>query len=270
MGKINDLKNQALDTLRGKWGSFVGLTFVFALIYFLASSLSQFGTIFKDSSFSTLAVVFTAIGTIVTILFIPMQYGYYIAHLNSSRQDLPADIGDLFCGYRRFTDVFFTLLLQGLVVVCAMLPFIIFFSVMMAKDLFFTHTFLYAAIACLLMTPGMVLSLAYAMVAFILHDHPELHPAAVLTESRMMMRGHKWEFFLLMLSFFGWGILCVFTFGIGFLWLAPYIMMTEVKFYEQLRAEYEGAGEENEAAMTNEPVVTNEAVVEEKPAEVVE
>ena len=32
MGKINDLKDQALTTLRGKWGSFVGLTFIYLLI----------------------------------------------------------------------------------------------------------------------------------------------------------------------------------------------------------------------------------------------
>ena len=49
---------------------------------------------------------------------------------------------------------------------------------------------------------------------------------------------------LLLLSFFGWMFLAVFTFGIGLLWLAPYMSMTIVKFYEQLRAEFEGVGDE--------------------------
>ena len=126
MGKINDLKDQALATLKGKWGSFVGLTFIYILLYVLASGLTQFGTIFLGSSFKTLAVVMTIIGGIVCILFVPMQYGYYIAHLNASRQDLPADIGDLFCGYRRFADVFVTMLLQMLVILAALLPYFIF------------------------------------------------------------------------------------------------------------------------------------------------
>ena len=48
MGKINDLKDQALATLRGKWGSFVGLTFIYLLLIALAQVLSQYGTIFQD------------------------------------------------------------------------------------------------------------------------------------------------------------------------------------------------------------------------------
>lgn len=271
MGKINDLKDQALATLRGKWGSFVGLTFIYILLYVLACLMTQFGTIFLDSSFKTLAIVTTIIGGVVSILFVPLQYGYYIAHLNASRQDLPADIGDLFCGYRRFADVFVTMLLQWLAIMVAMLPFIIFYVVMIMKDLYFTHTFLYSTITLLLMIPGIVLAIAYSQVPFILHDHPELHPVGVLRESRMMMNGHKRELFLLMLSFFGWMILAVFTFGIGMLWLAPYMEMTAVKFYEQIRAEYEGVGEE-EMPMQEEvaPAEETQSAPAEEPVEVAE
>ena len=244
MGKINDLKDQALATLKGKWGSFVGLTFIYILLYGLASCLTQFGSIFQGSSFTTITWILTVIGVIVSILFVPMQYGYYIAHLNSSRQDLPADIGDLFCGYRRFTDVFFTLLLQMLVIIGIMIPAFLFIGIMAGLGQMESHSGLFILIAFLLMIPGIVLSFAYAMVPFILHDKPELHPVEVLRESRMMMQDHKMEYFLLLLSFIGWGILCVFTFFIGFLWLAPYIQMTEVKYYEELRAEYEGVGKE--------------------------
>ena len=276
MGKINDLKEQALATLKGKWGSFVGLTFLYILLYMIASGLTQFGTIFAGSSFKTLAIVFTIIGAIVTILFVPMQYGYYIAHLNSSRQDLPADIGDLFCGYKRFVDVFVTLLLLFLAIFAAMLPFIIFYVVMITKGWFFAHTFLNCTIALLLMIPGLILGLAYTMVPYILHDHPELHPAGVLTESRLMMKGHKWELFLLILSFFGWMLLSVFTLGIGMLWLAPYMQMTITKCYEQLRTESEGVGEEEmplqeEVAPAEEPAPAVEPVPEtEEPAEITE
>ena len=51
----------------------------------------------------------------------------------------------------------------------------------------------------------------------------------------------------------------MFTFGIGYLWLAPYMCMTFTKYYEQLRAENEGTTEEG----TEQPVV-------EEPAPVVE
>ena len=246
MGKINDLKDQALATLRGKWGSFVGLTFIYILLYVLASSLSQYGVLFQGSMFTTLAIIFTVIGAIITILFVPMQYGYYIAHLNSSRQDLPAEIGDLFCGYKRFGDVFVTMLLQFLAILAALLPYFIFSVVMIRLHLFENHPFVSFIGACLLMIPGLILGLAYTMVPFILHDHPEINPIGVLTESRMMMKGHKWELFLLLLSFIGWLLLCIPTLGIGMLWLAPYMQMTITKYYEQLRTESEGVGEEED------------------------
>lgn len=217
MGKINDLKEQALATLKGKWGSFVGLTFIYVLLVSIATGATQFGSIFTGSSFTTLAIIMTGSGFLLTLLAIPLQVGYYVAFLNSSRQDLPADIGDLFCVYRNFWHVLGTMLLGTLAIVAG----------------FF-----------LLVVPGIILAFAYAMVPFILHDHPELSATETLQMSREMMKGHKWELFVLYLSFIGWAILCVFTFFIGYLWLAPYMQMTMFKFYEQLRAEFEGAGEE--------------------------
>lgn len=55
-----------------------------------------------------------------------------------------------------------------------------------------------------------------------------------ITESRQLMNGHKWEYFVLQLSFIGWAILANLTFGIGYLWLVPYIETTNAAFYQNL------------------------------------
>ena len=141
-------------------------------------------------------------------------------------------------------DVFGTLMMQMLVIIGAMIPAFLFIGIMIGLGQMESHYSLFILITFLLMIPSMVLSIAYAMVPFILHDKPELNPIDVLRESRVMMQGHKMEYFLLALSFIGWIILCAFTFFIGILWLAPYMQMTVVKFYEQLRAEYEGVTDE--------------------------
>ena len=107
------------------------------------------------------------------------------------------------------------------------------------------------------MIPVYVVALAYALVPFLLRDEPELSARETLTKSRMMMQGHKGELFILMLSFIGWGVLALFTFGIGYLWLAPYMCMTFTKYYEQLRAEYEGVADGG----TEQPVVEEPASV---------
>lgn len=273
MGKINDLKDQALASLRGKWGSFAGLTFIYILLTVLVQLLSQFGTIFKGSSFTTLTTVFMAIGAILSILIIPLQYGYSIAHLNASRQDLPADIGDLFCGYKHFGRVTGTLILMALVIVAVALPCII-LAVIIAVGLenVSVGSAWFICLVALMMIPIWVLVLAYSLVPFLIHDDEDLHAGEILKKSRMMMRGHKWELFILYLSFIGWWILCILTLLIGYLWLAPYTQMTLVKFYENLRVEYEGVGNEEMPLYEEASPVEEAAPVEETetPADVTE
>lgn len=213
MGKINDLKDQALATLRGKWGSFVGITFIYFLLVSIASGFTSYGSIFQATNFSTLSLVCTCSGVLLTLLMLPISMGFSIAHLHASRQDLPADPGDLFYGYKNFWHVLGTFILEYLAVFAGFILFVI---------------------------PGIILAFAYAMVPFILRDHPELSITETLWTSRMMMKGHKWELFVLELSFIGWALLCVLTLFIGYLWLMPYMQMTITKFYEKIRAEYEG------------------------------
>ena len=54
--------------------------------------------------------------------------------------------------------------------------------------------------------------------------------------SKEMMEGEKWNFFILKLSFFGWLLLCVFTFGIGGFFLEPYMQATYAEFYAAMRS----------------------------------
>ena len=52
------------------------------------------------------------------------------------------------------------------------------------------------------------------------------------------MRGHKWEAFVLELSFLGWDILSLFTCGIlNVFWVMPYKHATYAEFYTALKAE---------------------------------
>jgi len=87
----------------------------------------------------------------------------------------------------------------------------------------------------LFIIPGIVKSFSYSMAFFILHDNPDIGAVEAINQSKKMMYGHKGKLFGLCLSFLGWGILCCFTFGIGFLWLYPYISLSVTNFYEDLK-----------------------------------
>lgn len=51
------------------------------------------------------------------------------------------------------------------------------------------------------------------------------------------MYGHKWEFFVLLLSFLGWWLLEMITFGLASIWVIPYRTMTLANFYLKLTEE---------------------------------
>ena len=87
----------------------------------------------------------------------------------------------------------------------------------------------------LLIVPGIIAALSYSMSFYILADNKALKAMEVLETSKQMMDGHKLKLFYLYLRFLGLAILCIFTLGIGFLWLIPYMYVTTAKFYDDIK-----------------------------------
>ena len=90
----------------------------------------------------------------------------------------------------------------------------------------------------LLIIPGFIKYYAYALTPYILIDNPELSANQAINLSQKMMKGHKFDMFILHLSFIGWIFLSIFTFGIGLLWLLPYMMTAQAAFYQDVKKEY--------------------------------
>ena len=91
----------------------------------------------------------------------------------------------------------------------------------------------------LLVIPGIIKSFSYAMTPYILKDYPELSANQAINLSRKMMKGHKFDLFWLYLSFIGWMILNLFTFGIGSFWLIPYMYTAQAAFYQDDKNQYQ-------------------------------
>lgn len=100
--------------------------------------------------------------------------------------------------------------------------------------LVFVYTLLWTL---LLVIPGIIKAYSYSMTFYILRENPEMTAGDAITASQKMMDGHKMDLFLLSLSFIGWAILASITFGIGYLWLIPYIYTAYAAFYETLKKE---------------------------------
>lgn len=93
----------------------------------------------------------------------------------------------------------------------------------------------------LLIVPGIIKALSYSQTYYILADSQandvEMSAREAIKTSQMIMKGHKWEFFCLQLSFLGWMILAGLTFGIGWLWLGPYLSTTKACYYDYVASE---------------------------------
>lgn len=78
---------------------------------------------------------------------------------------------------------------------------------------------------------GFIKTFSYALTFYIKAVNPELSSKECITLSRKFMNGHKWDMFVLMLSFIGWALLALLTLGIGLLWLNPYMEVTHANVY---------------------------------------
>lgn len=145
---------------------------------------------------------------LLSLLTLPMSYALSVAFLNVSRTQCNPQLESMFTVYRdNFLKAFLVPLLQGLFVFLWSLLFVI---------------------------PGVIMAYAYSMAIYVANDNPDMQAMDAIRKSRELMDGHKWDLFVLDLSFIGWIFLCLLTCGIGFFFLAPYIEMAHVEFYREL------------------------------------
>lgn len=161
----------------------------------------------------TMGIAMSVVLVIALVLAVAGMVLGGVMELGSARYNLNlidrrnAEVADLFTGFPRFSAALVMNLLSQVLTTLGFLLFIV---------------------------PGFMLQYGYAMAPYILAEDPDCTGWEALQRSREMMRGHKLELWWLELSFLGWGILAGFTFGIGSLFLQPYINASRASFYRDL------------------------------------
>ena len=154
--------------------------------------------------------IIPAIGSAVIIIISgAIEVGLAYVFLKQARDGQKMNMADIFKG---FTDDFKGSFLLGLMSTI----FIILWSL-------------------LFIIPGIIKSFAYSMAFYIKNDHPEYNWKQCIDESQRIMNGHKWELFVLNLSFIGWAIVGGLCLGVGTFWVYAYINATTVQFYESIK-----------------------------------
>jgi len=141
----------------------------------------------------------------------PLALGLAMFALKLSRNE-NAELSNIFDGFPHFVNALVAYLLMMIAVVIGMI---------------------------FLIVPGIIAAFGLSQTWFILADNPEMSGMDALKKSWEIMDGHKMDYFVLVLRFLPWMFLCIFTLGIGFLWLMPYMQVTLAKFYDTLRYGYD-------------------------------
>ena len=102
---------------------------------------------------------------------------------------------------------------------------------------------IYQTLWTLTVIGGVIKYYSYSQVPYILAENPDLTGREAITLSRRMMRGHKWERFLLDCSFIGWSILGACTFGLSEVFYSlPYQSASFCEYYVRLRGKAKESG----------------------------
>ena len=192
---LSELKEDAKIKLNGKYGDAVTIVLLYSLLGTFSIRLSNLAF---DNNFSFF------VNIIIAIFF---GLGYVSFFYKISKEE-DTELNELWSKTNRFTTYFLTTLIADILIFLGTICFIV---------------------------PGIILMLDYSMVYFIMLDHEEYSASEILKKSRDIMNGHKLELFKLELSFIGWIILGIFTFGILYLWLIPYMKVSISNFYNKIK-----------------------------------
>ncbi|GHT49496.1 membrane protein [Bacteroidia bacterium] len=200
----SELTANARQSLEGKWSTATIGSVIFLAVFmvfgvsgsFSTAYWGPFNTFYWSTSFVSLVVA------------APMSFGF-IKFIISLKRDADTDVATVFSGFKQFPRVFAAYFLQMVLI------------------------FLWSL---LLIVPGIIKSFSYSQTFFILADDDKISPYDAILRSKELMYGYKWKYFCLTCRFIGWAILCCFTFGIGVIWLLPYMQMSCLNFYEEVKA----------------------------------
>lgn len=201
----SEIRRDARARMSGNWGSGVLFAFVSVLMYCIVASPQ---VIFGEQSVAGNLIYIVA----YIMVGLPLSVGIWSAFLCFVRGERLKVEGM----FRVFSSRYY-----GSSIVLGLLVGI--------------YTFLWSL---LLVIPGIIKSLSYALAPYILVDNPEYSGEKAICKSMEMMRGHKMDLFLILLGFVGLEILSAFLLFIPMLWLSPYYNTVLARFYEEVKVEH--------------------------------
>ncbi len=228
---FSQLKKSAKDTLSGRyWSSFatymlyniivgaasyvVSLLLMVPFIFIMTSSaVAMSYSTFSQESIDAMITILAAILPFITLIpvYLFAQYPLYTGmtrhFVNATKGE--SNVMDLFSVYKNNLG-----------------------NVIKISFLRSLYIFLWTL---LFWVPGIIKTYQYSMMEYILAENPAIDSKRAFEVCKELTKGNKFRIFLFGLSFIGWILLSLLTFGIGLYFLYPYIYASMTQLYIDLR-----------------------------------
>lgn len=230
----SDIRKEARASLKGKWGKGALITLVYALITYAMQLVAR---------------LIPVVGAIaLAVIELPITYGIVVSFIKLKREEEVSVVDFLTDGFKSFGRVWGV---AGNVILKLIIPLVlvIVFTILAgfggvamiggiatkSESILGTGSILGIIGIIGYIVAGIYLtvkSLYYSLAIYILKDNEELTGKEIVEKSEKLMKGNRWSYVWLSLTFIGWAILACFTLGIGMFWLIPYMQVAQIVFYE--------------------------------------
>lgn len=232
----SQLRAKAREILQGKWGKGALITLSFALIIYIINLI---------------LMAIPILGAIASVIIsLPLSYGImasFIKLIRGEEVKYTGFIKDAYNNLKKVWCIYGQIIKKLLVpIIIAVICYIIMIigttgSVLNAFSGDYSNIAIWgiltiiSSIVCFILGIYLTIKeLLYSLSMFILYDNPDMTTKEIVEESERLMKGNRLKYIWLELTFIGWFLLIPFTFGIGALWLIPYVIVAIICFYENL------------------------------------
>ena len=194
------IKQNAKKITKEKFGELwlgLGINLAISLIYSIV-----FTYVFKDNTSAMVSLCSLA----YSLITYPFTMGLNKYLLMISRKEKPT-MKDLFYYYKN--NIIETIVLSMLISIALSIGLVLF------------------------IIPGVILYIMFAMAQNYFVDGI-INPVEAISESTKLMKGYKMDYLNFLISFLGWLLLGVITFGIAYIWVLPYFMISQKLYYLEL------------------------------------
>lgn len=244
-----ELKKRAKQKLKGNYGICVGVQLIVGAVMSIIMIMVFFATLIgvilstggkpgSGGNMTEYIIIITVVGIAMVLMLVLISLftpGMIKMFLNISDKE-PAKIADLLFGFKNKPHKFIGLnFIIFLLMIVWAIPYYVVLVVAAITNFIPVMVVLLIITYLLLLAGIMITSLYVSQAIFIFVEEPDKGVFQCIRESAELMKGNKGSLFYINLSFMGMIILGYLSFGIGYLWIIPYMYATLTEYYKELK-----------------------------------